>query len=596
MENDRLSRKLAVILHADVVGSTALVQKDETLAHERIQSTFHNFSRTIKAYGGKAREIRGDALVAEFNRASDAVIAAVAFQAENEESNVAYVDDIRPQLRIGISLGEVIIADNTITGAGVVLAQRLEQLADPGGVVLQGSVTETVPDRLPFEFENLGEQTVKGFDQPVRAFIARLRPGEKLPDSEVYSSRQIEIHGEFKASGKLSIAVLPFTNMSSDPEQEFFSDGITEDIITELSKISVLMVIARNSTFVYKGKPVDIKQVGRDLDVVYVLEGSVRKSGNRVRVTAQLIDAVTGQHKWAERYDRDLEDIFLVQDEIMREVVLALDIQLLAGEQARFWSDGTKNLQAWEYFRQGRSLFNSYRIEDHPEIIRLARKALDFDPNYSAAWWLLAGVYFHIDDNTRYSDKERLQAKELSRQYLQKAGNCDSSSPFFYSQMAFRQLSSREFDEAIISTNKAVDLAPNHANIIASSAIVLNKCGQSEIAIERIQKAIYLCPVYPLWYLSGFGQISRLLGKTDGAIHAYKEMINRDLDSLEGHVGLAEILGETDQIETAKVAAAEVVRINPGFSIARYTGNLAYRDQNEVTRIAEGLRKAGLPE
>jgi adenylate cyclase len=356
------------------------------------------------------------------------------------------------------------------------------------------------------------------------------------------------------------------------------------------------MVIARNSTFVYKGKPVDIKQVGRDLDVVYVLEGSVRKSDNRVRVTAQLIDAVTGQHKWAERYDRDLEDIFLVQDEIMREVVLALDIQLLAGEQARFWSDGTKNLQAWEYFRQARSLFNNYRIEDHPEIIRMARKALDFDPNYSAAWCLLSSVYFHIDDNTRYSDEERIQAQELSRQYLQKARNCDPSSPFVYSLSALHHHSLREFDEAIISTNKAVELAPNHANLIATSAIILNKCGQSEMAMERIQKAMYLCPVYPLWYLSGFGQISRLLGKTEAAIHAYKEMINRDLDSLEGHVGLAEILGETEQTEAAKAAASEVIRINPGFSIVKYTGNLTYRDQNEVTRIAEGLRKAGLPE
>jgi adenylate cyclase len=384
--------------------------------------------------------------------------------------------------------------------------------------------------------------------------------------------------------------------MSSDPEQEFFSDGITEDIITELSRVSALMVIARNSTFVYKDKPVDIKQVGRDLDVVYVLEGSVRKSGNRVRVTAQLIDAVTGQHKWAERYDRDLEDVFLVQDEIMREVVLALDIELLAGEQARFWSDGTKNLQAWEYFRQARSLCNHYRMEDHPEIIRLVRKALDFDPDYSAAWGLLAGIYYHIDEDTRYSDEERLQAMKLSRQYLQRARSCDPSSPFVYSLSALHHHSSREFDEAIISTNKAVELAPNHANIIASSAIVLNKCGQSQMAMERIQKAMYLCPVYPLWYLSGFGQISRLLGKTEVVIHAYKEMINRDRDSFEGHVGLAEILGETEQIEAAKAAASEVIRINPGFSIVKYTGNLTYRDQNEVTRIAEGLRKAGLPE
>ena len=319
MEKDQLSRKLAVILHADVVGSTALVQKNETLAHERIQSAFENFSEIIKAYGGIAREIRGDALVAEFDRASDAVAAALAFQIINGEFNSTLIDDIQPQLRIGISLGEVIIADNTITGAGVVLAQRLEQLAEPGGAVVQGSVSETVPSRMPFEFEGLGEQMVKGFDQPVRAFIATLKSGEKPPaPDEMVSASEATPSGP-QIPDEPSIAVLPFTNMSNDPEQEYFSDGITEDIITALSKISSMLVIARNSTFIYKGKAVDVKQVGRDQGVRYVLEGGVRKAGNRVRITAQLIDTTTGQHRWAERYDRNMEDIFAVQGMRLRK-------------------------------------------------------------------------------------------------------------------------------------------------------------------------------------------------------------------------------------------------------------------------------------
>ncbi len=355
MAKDHLSRKLAVILHADVVGSTAFVQQNESLAHERIQAAFHNFAETIKVYGGIARELRGDALVAEFNRASDAVAAALAFQVLNGESNSTLDNDIQPQLRIGISLGEVIIADNTITGTGVVLAQRLEQLAEPGGVVVQGSVSETVPTRMPFEYEGLGEQMLKGFDQPVRAFIARLKSGEKPPAPEevVSAADATPSTSSPPIPDEPSIAVLPFTNMSNDPELEYFSDGISEDIITALSKISALMVIAGNSTFTYKGKAVDIKQVGREQGVRYVLEGSVRRAGNRIRITAQLIDTTTGHHLWAENYDRDLEDIFALQDEITKKVVSTLDVQLVLGEQSQLWSDGTDNLEAWKCARLG---------------------------------------------------------------------------------------------------------------------------------------------------------------------------------------------------------------------------------------------------
>lgn len=283
--SDYPSRKLAVILHADVVGSTELVQLDESLAHGRIQDSFRRFSETIKAYGGMTQEIRGDALVAEFARASDAVIAAIAFQTENTDSNDQIEDGIRPQLRIGISLGEVIVADNTVTGAGIVLAQRLEQIALPGGVVVQGSVSETVPRRLPFIFESLGEHALKGFEEPVRAFVVKLKPGEQIPESET-SADSTRGDAPLELPDKPSIVVLPFTNMSSDPEQEYFSDGVSEDIITDLSKMSGLFVIARNSAFTYKGKASNVPDICRELGVRFALEGSIRKAGNRVRITA----------------------------------------------------------------------------------------------------------------------------------------------------------------------------------------------------------------------------------------------------------------------------------------------------------------------
>ena len=596
MEKDRLSRKLAVILHADVVGSTALVQRNETLAHERIQTVFNNFSETIKSYGGETREIRGDALVAEFNRASDSVSAALAFQVLNEERNSALGDDIQPQLRIGISLGEVVIADNTITGAGVVLAQRLEQLAEPGSVVAQGSVSETVPARLPFKYESLGEHILKGFNQPVRAFAVKMCAGEELPAPEINPTHENAEPTTLQVPDKPSIAVLPFTNMSGEPEQEYFSDGISEDIITELSKVSAMLVIARNSTFTYKDKAVDIRTVGSELNVRYVLEGSVRKSGDRVRVTAQLIDSSNGQHLWAERYDREIKDIFSLQDEIMREIVSALDIEMLSGEQSRFWSDGTNNLRAWVYLRQARDMFNLYRSEDHPEVIRLSQKALEFDPEYSAAWHLLSSCYFHIVDDTSYPDAERKQAGKLSIEYLETSFKCDPFNPHALSLQAMQYLTARDFDKAVISTNEAVALAPNHANVIASSATVLTKCGQPEIGMQRIKKAIRLCPIYPMWYLVSLGQTCRVLGKIEDSIKTYREMVGRDPDHIEGHIGLAGVLGESGSKEPARASAAEVLRINPSFSIDQYFSSIAYRDEKILVRFAEGLRKSGLPE
>jgi class 3 adenylate cyclase len=284
MTNDHPShqRKLAVILHADVVDSTGLVQKNETVAHQKIQEAFQRLSRFITSYGGVAHEIRGDALVAEFARASDSVCAALAFQADSASGNGEFTDNIQCKIRIGISLGEVVIADGTVTGGGVVMAQRLEQLAEPGGVVVQGTVSETVPVRLPFSFTSLGEQILKGFEQPVRAFTAVKTPGGILPEPELKNadpgtsggSADTDSKPALPEKNRPSIAVLPFTNMSGDPEQEFFSDGITEDIITEFARFNDLFVIARNSSFVFKNQSVDITEVGHKLGVEYVVEGS----------------------------------------------------------------------------------------------------------------------------------------------------------------------------------------------------------------------------------------------------------------------------------------------------------------------------------
>jgi len=587
MEN-RLPRKLAAILYADVAGYSRLTGDDEDATHKALSEYLDLITSTIQSNHGTVMHFAGDAVLAMFEAVVDAVSSATAIQELLLSRNSDLPASRKLQFRIGVNLGDVIEDRGDIYGDGVNIAARLEALADPGGICISDAVRSAVGNKLGLVYEDLGEQQVKNITEAVRAYKVVIDKGDSAtaqPDKPL-----LEIPDE------PSIAVLPFTNMSNDPEQEFFSDGISEDIITALSKVSAFMVIARNSTFIYKGQAVDIKQVGREQGVRYVLEGSVRKSGNRVRITAQLIDAATGKHKWAERYDRDLEDIFAVQDEITHNIVAELDVQLLAGEQARLWSSGTENLEAWECLRRARDLMDAYQVENHSEVKRLLQRAIDLDPEYASAWSMLAGLHFHIEEDARYSGEERKQALQSTRDYALQAIKCDPSCAPAYSTLGLYYLNLKEYDEAIRNANISVDIAPNYPTTLAVSAVILNKCGQPERAIECMRKAMRLCPVYPLWYLSILGQILRVLGRTDEAIGAYTEMIKRYPDSLEGQVGLAEILGRADRTVAAKAAAAEVLRINPDFSISEYVENLSYRDPAEITRFEEGLRKAGLPE
>jgi TolB-like protein/class 3 adenylate cyclase len=356
---DRTGR-LAVILHADVAGSTALVQQNEQLAHERIQATFQRFGATIGKYHGYVRELRGDALLGEFERASDAVTAALAFQADQARYTAGIDDGIKPEVRVGIAMGEVIVADDTITGAGVVLAQRIEQLTEPGGVGIQGAAYETIPGRFPFEYESLGEHEVKGFDNPVRLFSASLKQDTDIPPPSprtrrargvafalaaliviaigagllwlkprLEDSRSSWIDSPLTPSADTaSVVVLPFDNLSGDASQKYLADGITEDITTDLSRVPNLFVIARNSAFAYQDKTIDPKEVSRDLGVRYVLEGSVRRVGDLLRINVQLIDGKSGGHLWANRYDGTTDKIFEFQDSVIENVVSSLSLKL----------------------------------------------------------------------------------------------------------------------------------------------------------------------------------------------------------------------------------------------------------------------------
>lgn len=589
-------RKLAVILHADIVGSTALVQKNESLAHGRMQDVFRRFSATIESYGGIAHEIRGDALVAEFARASDAVSAALAFQFANENHNKGVTDDIRPEIRIGISLGEVVIADGTITGAGVVLAQRLEQLAGPGGVNIQGAAYETVPQRLPLKYESLGEQEVKGFEEPVRVYRVGLEYGQTIPppDPSVRPDKPA-----LELPDKPSIAVLPFTNMSGDPDQEYFADGITEDIITELSKFRWFFVIARNSTFVFKGQAIDLRHVGRDLGVRYVLEGSVRKAANRVRVSAQLIDAETGNHVWAERYDRSLEDIFELQDEITATIAAAIEPELAGSERKRALRKPTEHLGAWDLLQRGAALLWQHDRTSVLDGLKTIRQAVALDPGFGEAYGYLAfGAFFLLVYEWTDEPDATLQ------QGLADAGRAISIEPRdYFAHHALGRLNTLAGDHpaAIRALETCVDLNPNFALGYVGLAEAHVYAGSPEAAISYADKAIRLSPRDPmLWdFLHYKASAYVRLDDFDRAIDLFEQVCEFPTAQYVSSATLAALYHLRDRAAEAEKALERARRLEPKLSIAlmkKIYGVTDERPGSRTQRLLDALRIMGLEE
>jgi len=581
-----LTRKLAVILHADVAGSTSLVQRDETLAHERIQNAFRRFSETIASHGGVAHELRGDALVAGFAKASDAVSASLDFQSLNAAHNDGLPDQLRPEFRVGIAMGEVVIADHTVTGEGVVMAQRLEQLAVPGGVCIQGAAYETMPKRLPFHYQSLGERELKGFDEPVRAYVVSAK-ADGGPGSIGSVSDEPAAQEELP-----SIAVLPFDNMSGDPEQEYFSDGITEDIIAALSRISGLQVVARNSTMVYKGSAVDVKQVGQDQGVQYVLEGSVRKAANRVRVTAQLIDALTGHHRWADRYDRDLDDIFAVQDDITHNIAVEMRVQLSLGEKARMLAGRTKSVEAWEKQLKADELNNAFIRSENRAARRLCEEALALDADYVSAWTELG--WTHLEDVfCGWSDATETRLDDAV-EAAQQALRLEPDYPLALSLMGYVHALRGEYDQAVEVSAKAVELAQDNAEAVAELGHMLLFAGRGEEALEVIKRAIHLCPMRLMWHLTILGQCQQQIGELQLAIATFREAVLKGPHSPFPRICLIGALVEAGEMEEAKRTAREVLRLEPSFSLSNWRA-MEFRDLAVRERIMNHLAKAGLP-
>jgi len=611
---ERPSRKLAVILHADVVGSTTLVQRDESLAHERILDAFRRFSETVQSYNGAAHEIRGDALVAEFARASDAVSAAVAFQAANQAHNQVLIDDIRPEIRVGISLGEVIIADGTVTGPAVVLAQRLEQLAEPGRIVVQGTVAETVPTRLPFAYESLGEQTLKGFDQPVRAFAVSLPVGESVPEPEpgVESTTVstepkddvIEQPG-LALSDKPSIAVLAFTNMSGDPEQEYFSDGITEDIITGLSRFRELVVIARGSSFVFKDQSVDITEMADKLGAQYVLEGSVRKAGNRVRITAQLIEGTTGNHLWAENYDRVLEDVFAVQDDVSQTIIATLAGRLEEDSRERALRKSATNLSAYDCYLRGKHHWPDWRGSKN-NVLRareMFEQAAELDPDYASAYIGLAESYIAEFWSSWTMNRDAAGARSF--EYACKAvelDNRDSHAHLILAAVYFYVKSN--FELAEVQIQRALELNPNDYWNYCFKTEFSMCIGDFEESIFCGSEAIRRNPFLPDSCLHGMGFSQYLAQRYDNAIKTFGRL---SAPGVEVQGCIAACYAQLGRDQEARTAAAEFrdrakaeLTSQPdrdGETWRAYWSSLFnFKDPGPLKHLLDGLRKAGLPQ
>ena len=579
-----MERRLAAILLTDMVGYSRLMGLDEegTVARQKAHRE-EIIDPTIAAHGGRIVKSTGDGLLVEFSSVVDAVQCAVKMQQATTERETDVPVDRRIQYRIGINLGDIIIDDDDILGDGVNVAARLEGLAEPGGICISGTVHDHLAGKVVATFEDAGEQTVKNVPRPIRVWHWQ---------SDKDSSTSAHVDKERTRPDKPSLAVLPFQNMSSDPEQDFFCDGLVEDIITTLSKLAGLRVIARNSSFVYKGQSVDIREAARQLGVQYVLEGSVRKSGNRVRVTAQLIDAEDGTHLWAERYDRAIDDIFAIQDEITLVVATEMQVKLTEGEQARLRYVTTSNVEAWTFWVQG--LFH-YRQAVTKEKMGPARhyweKALALDPA-SAALNAMLGFMHCLDARFGWWE-DRESALRKARAYTDRALELEPNNADAHTTSSLAFLFQERFDDAVRDARRAVELAPGSADAAEFASFVLAPSGLPEEAVTQSKKAIDLSPNHPAVYLGSLGNAYHLSGQIEEAIAAFEAYNARSPGF--GLVDLVIIHQQNGRPAEAKNTAKRLISVRPDFTISSWRKTQFRRDQVRLEADIAALRAAELP-
>jgi adenylate cyclase len=577
-----MERRLAAIFAADVVGYSRLIGVDEEGTLERLKGHRRELiDPAIAEHQGRIFKTTGDGVLVEFASPVKAVRCAIDVQQGMAGRNADVPKEQRIELRIGINLGDVITDDDDIYGDGVNVAARLEGIAEPGAVYVSGAVRDFVCDRPEIVLEDLGERSLKNIAKPVRVF--RIKAPVGAPQTA----------GPPSVPDKPSIAVLPFMNMSGDAEQEYFSDGMTEDLITDLSKVSGLFVIARNSSFAYKGRSVKVQDIGRDLGVRFVLEGSVRKAGNRVRITAQLIDAGSGGHLWAERFDRDLSDIFSMQDEVMEKIVGALRVTLTPGEERRLRQRGTTNVEAYESWLQAREALSRSTRESAAQARAMHRRAIELDPYFAAPH---AGVA--LTSIAEYSSgwaTDPAQALDEAERWARRAIELNDQEPVSHMALGSVLMWRRDLDGALAEFRRMISLDPNFAQGHAATGMVLTFAGRPADALEAIAAAMRLDPYYPSILLHFLGLANFGLERYETAVQQLVERIVRTPGTDSSRVVLAACYGHLGRAEDARAAWAELLEVNPEFSLTQRARVLPYKDAGDFQRIVEGLAKAGLP-
>ena len=622
MTEESFKRKLTAILSADVEGYSRLMGEDEDATIRTLTAYRELMSTLIQKHRGRVVDSPGDNLLAEFLSVVDAVRCAVEVQEELRVRNAELPGNRRMEFRIGINLGDVVQEEERIYGDGINIAARVEGIAEGGGICISGTVYDSIKNKLSLSYESLGEHTVKNIKEPVRVYRMRIGPEAVVktvprrwhkaalaavavlvvvagawalwnfyfrpPPIEPASVEKMA----FPLPDKPSIAVLPFVNMSEDPKQEYFSDGLTEEIITALSKTPQMFVIARNSTFSYKGKQVKVQQVAEELGVRYVLEGSVRKSEDRLRITAQFIDAITGRHLWAERYDRELKDIFALQDEISLKIITALQVNLTEGEQARLLAKGTDNLGAYLKLLQGREHHYRMNKENNALARQLFQEAIALDPEYPKPYAFLATT--HMLDMWLGSSKSPGESLAQAIELAEKAIALDDSYATAHGLLGNLYIMTRQYDKGIAECERGVALYPNSAGALGWLGRSLYWADRPEEAIPVLEKAIRLNPIPPGWYLYSLAMAFRDMGRYEEAISACKKVLHREPKNVIVRLVLAATYSLSDREEEARAETAEILRIDPKFSLEGLAKTRPHKNQANTKSYIDALRNAGL--
>jgi len=576
MAEERTQRRLAAIMAADVVGYSRLMEQDEAATLATLKTRRKSVLEPLVArYRGRIFKVTGDGVLIEFGSAVNAVQCAVNLQKEMAAANTDLPEAQHIVLRIGINLGDVMVEGSDLYGEGVNIAARLEAIAEPGGICVSEDAYRQVRNKLSITFDDLGAQNLKNIAEAVRVY-------------RVAGTKDVSVAVPRPTTDKPSIAILPFTNMSDDPGQEYFSDGITEDIITELSRFSSLRVIARNSSFQYRDKAVDVRRVASELGVQYVLEGSVRNAGNRVRITAQLIDALSGNHLWSERYDPNIDDLFKVQDEVTRTIVATLTGRLEAVEIRNAVHRPTRSLSAYDMLLRGIELLRGTNANENRHARELFEQAVSLDSRFALAHAYLAMSL--LVEHRYYNAPDAIKDRALGA--AQTAVKLDPGEGRCHQLLGQAYRFRGEFDLACTHFQRAVSLNPNDANGLALLGSVLGVVGQPDKGIELIRQAMHLNPFHPGWY---WGELAVALY----AARRYEEALeaNQQLSAQKQFWYLARMAAcqaQLGRLEEAHAYAAQVLQRKPDFRISAV--KLRFKNPSDAEHMLDGLRNAGLPE